>query len=353
MRSATPPIRIGRADIGPGYPAYVVAEAGVNHNGSVEAAERLIGIATRAGADAIKFQAFRAEQLVQASAPTAAYQHAAGAGDSQREMLHRLELSVEDFSRLRGRCEHAPIEFLATPFGVAEVEMLAALGVRALKFASTDLVNEPLLDAGLATGLPMIVSTGAATVEEIEAAIAHIEQAGALDRLVLMHCVSAYPTPVESANVRAVTTLRERHGCVVGYSDHTPSITTGALAVAAGASVIEKHFTSNKTLPGPDQCFSLEPAELTRYIDEIRQAERILGDGCLDVLDCEQEVRSVARSSVVAARAVRAGEPLALDALAVKRPGGGISPTRMKELVGRTSSRDLPKDTPLTWDMLA
>jgi len=352
MDTTPEPIRIGERRIGPGEPAYVIAEAGVNHNGEVRAAEELVKIAANAGADAVKFQAFSADRLVTPTAPSASYQRDAGAGPNQHEMLGRLELSPADFEHLMRVCRGHRIEFLATPFGIDDLTMLTRLGVRALKFASTDLINQPLLDAGIATGLPMIVSTGAATGAEIDHAVKTLTDAGARDRLMLLHCISSYPTPITSANLRAITALGARYGVVVGHSDHTESTDIGQLAVAAGASVIEKHFTIDRRLPGPDQSFSLEPDALTNYINGIRQAERALGDGNLDVLDCEQDVRNLARSSVVTAIAVHAGDVLTADVLTTKRPGGGISPTDMQRLIGQTVTRDLAADTRLNWDML-
>ena len=343
----TPLVQIGSARIGPGQPAYVIAEAGVNHNGDVATGRTMIRRAADAGANAIKFQAFSADRLVTATAPAVAYQQPVAR--TQREMLRGLELSAAAFAELRDACEAAAIEFLATPFGPQDVAMLAALGVRGLKIASTDIVNAPLLDAALATRLPLIVSTGAATAAEIDGMVARAERAGARDRLVLLHCVSAYPTDEACANLRAVQTLRDRYACVTGFSDHTRSNACAGLAVAAGAAVLEKHFTLDRKQPGPDHAFSLEPTQLAEYVDAVRRAERICGDGKIGVLDCEREVRQLARASVVAARALRAGETLGQTALAVKRPGGGIAPDEMHRLLGRTVKCNVPEDTPLTW----
>ena len=350
MTRTTQTVRIGSAEIGSHRPAYIVAEAGVNHNGDLETAAKLARVATEAGANAIKFQAFTAQRLTLKTAPAVSYQPAA---TTQHQMLRDLELTPDEFAALRDRCRQCEIEFLATPFSPQDVRMLIDLDVRALKLASTEIVNEPLIDVALATGLPLIVSTGAATADEIDRAVDWIDRAGARDRLILMHCVSAYPVDVEQVNLRAVTTLARRYDCRVGFSDHTTSTTIGGLAVAAGACVIEKHFTLGQTQEGPDHAFSLEPSDLEQYVKEIRRAERICSTGAIGVLDCEQEVRTLARQSVVAARDLKAGETLTAEALTTKRPGTGISPADLKALIGRTVTRDIPQDTPLTRTHLA
>ena len=255
LRSVT----LGRRRIGPGNPAYVIAEAGVNHDGELEKALALVDLARNAGADAVKFQLFKAEELTTASAATAEYQQPSGIV-SQRELLVRLELTDTDFSHLRSYCSDCGIEFLATPFGVRDVERLLTLQVNAIKTASTDLNNTPLLRRATETGLPLIVSTGAAGREEIAFAVERFRQWDATARLILLHCVSAYPTPLEAANLRAISTLRNEFGVVSGFSDHTIDTRTGAWAVALGANLIEKHITLDRTATGPDHAMSLDAA---------------------------------------------------------------------------------------------
>lgn len=331
---------------------YVIAEAGVNHDGRLEQALRLVAAARAAGADGVKFQVFRAAELATAAAPTAAYQ-AGSAGGSQRELLSRLELSDADFRRIRDHCRAVGIDFLATPFSPSDVRRLVELDVPALKIASTDLNNPPLLHAAATTGRPLIVSTGAATAAEIHAAVQWLADWGAAGRLILLHCVSAYPTPLAAANLRAIGALRDAFGVPCGFSDHTTATAVGAWAVAAGAGLLEKHFTLDRSASGPDHAMSLDPPQLAEYVAGVRQAEAALGDGRRGLTPLEAEVRAVARKSVVAAVPLRAGVTLTPEMLTLKRPGGGIPPEQLPAVVGHTVVRDVPADTVLTWDALA
>ncbi len=344
-------IRIGPRGIGPDQPVYAIAEAGVNHNGSTEEALRLVDAARAAGADAVKFQAFSADRLASRHAPQAAYQKDAAAAASQVEMLRKLELTPAAFARIRRHCDDVGIEFLATPFGVEDLKVLLDLGVRAIKIASPDIINRPLLEAAAASRLPILLSTGASEQVEIDAAYDSLVRQWHVP-LVLLHCVSSYPTKVEQANLRRIASLHERYRCPVGYSDHTTEPLTASLAVAAGAHLLEKHFTLDRNQPGPDHAFSLAPAELAEYVRLAHQAQAILGDGRLDLSDVEREVRTVSRNSVTAGPDIPAGTILTRDMVVVKRPGTGISPWRIAEVIGRRTSRDLPADTPITWDML-
>ncbi len=343
---------MGHAQVGPGQRAYVIAEAGVNHNGCRTTALHLVDAARAAGADAVKFQAFRADELVTDDAATADYQREATGDTSQRQMLERLELTRDDFAALAEHCRRQDIEFLATPFSSTQLRMLIDLGIRAIKIASTDLTNYPLLDACAETGLPLILSTGAARSAELEATVAHLGERDSADRLILLHCVSSYPTAWEDANLRRVSALERRFGRPTGFSDHTASTETGALAVAAGACVVEKHFTLDASGAGPDQALSLEPAELREYVARIRHAEKALGTGGLDMQAVEASTRAVARRSVVAARPIRPGQTLTPDDLTVKRPGGGVDPASLQQLVGRQARTAIPADTRLAWEML-
>ena len=346
------PVTIGSRHVGPGAPTFIVAEAGVNHHGSAETALRMVDAAARAGADAIKFQMFRTEELVTASAPTAAYQQTVCGTESQSAMLSRLELSPVEFASVKKRCAQQSIVFLATPFGEAEVMHLQDLGVAAIKIASTDLANVPLLDAVMGTGLPMILSVGASTADEIRAGVENLLGQGAGGRLVLLHCVSCYPTPLEALNLRAVMELQRAFAVPSGLSDHSRSVETGGWAVAAGACVLEKHFTLDRTAPGPDQAMSLDPSQLAEYITRARAAERALGDGRLGMTNLEAEVRMVARRSVVAARLIPAGSRLEAGDLTLKRPGTGIAPGELDRVIGRRAAVDINSDTILSWEML-
>jgi len=345
-----PDLTIGRVGLGSGRPAYVIAEAGVNHHGSPQAALEMIEAARRAGAQAVKFQVFRAEELASPGARTAAYQRAAGQGGDQRAMLKKLELRADDFRALREACQKAGIEFLGTPFDQASLCLLRELDVAAIKIASTDLTNTPLLEDALTLDRPLLVSTGASRPEEISRCVELIGARGG--RAALLHCVSAYPVPEERANLRRIRALAERFGLLTGFSDHTQSIEIGALAVAAGACMVEKHFTLDRTQPGPDQSFSLEPEELKRYVERIRRAEAVLGDGSLPYQEIEEEVRNKAGRSVVARCAIGVGEKLTREKLCLKRPGGGLGSEAFEKLLNKHATAPIAADQRLTWSMV-
>ena len=365
----SPTVMIGHRKVAHRERTYVIAEAGVNHDGRLEKALELVDVAVAAGADAVKFQVFRAAELVTAAAGVAEYHRASGgrgqrdmladpAGaripsrTSQREMLAGLELSEGDFAQVRAHCVERGIEFLATPFGVHDVDRLLALHVRAIKIASTDLDNVPLLRKAADTGLPLIVSTGASTVEEIAECVERLRTWEAGDQVALLHCVSRYPTPLEAANLRAIAALRERFGVPCGFSDHTTSTRVGAWAVAAGACLLEKHFTLDCDAPGPDHSMSLDAEGFTAYVCGVREVEVALGSGAVGMTAPEGEVRAVARRSIVAAQPIRAGTVLSADLLTVKRPAGGIPPAELEALVGRHILVDVGADTTLKWDMI-
>ncbi|MCH7871994.1 MAG: N-acetylneuraminate synthase family protein [Planctomycetes bacterium] len=343
---------IGRHRVGPPHPAFIVAEAGVNHDGSLDKALRLVDAAADVGADAVKFQMFRADDLVTATAETAAYQREATRHSSQRDLLAKLELSLEQFRTLRDRCDNRSIAFLATPFGAREIDWLTELGAPAIKIASTDLTNAPLLGLAAATGAALILSTGAADKREIDDAVALVRQKRAGDRLILLHCVSAYPTPLSAINLRAIATLRRRYAVPCGLSDHTVSTQTGGWAVASGADVLEKHFTLDPDAPGPDHAMSLDPSQMKDYIRHVRDAETALGDGRVGVTECQREVRLVAGRSVVATVDIKAGTRLTPDMMGLKRPGTGIAPTELERIAGRCAAVDIPADTLMAWDMV-
>jgi sialic acid synthase SpsE/CMP-N-acetylneuraminic acid synthetase len=340
------------AESNPGPGVCIIAEAGVNHDGSVEKALQLVDTAVEAGADAVKFQMFRADDLACASAATAPYQQDRVLGKTQREMLADLELSPAEFARIKEHCDQAGIVFLATPFGVPELRWLAELGVPAIKIASTDLVNVPLIEATVATGLPLILSTGAATEQEINGAFQQITDAGAGDRVVLMHCVSAYPTPVEELNLRAIAALRESFGVPCGFSDHSSLVESGGWAVAVGACILEKHFTLDRDAPGPDHAMSMNPIQLRDYVKIARAAAAAAGHGRLGFRVIEEPVRRLARRSVTAAVDIACGSVLRAGMLALKRPGDGIAAGDMSKLIGLRVNRAIPVDTTLQWDMV-
>ena len=345
-------VRIRNRAIGPDEKVYIVAEAGVNHDGALRKAIELVDAAAEAGADAVKFQAFRAEQLTTADAPLADYQRSGGSVSQQR-MLQRLELDDADFERIRARCIERGIEFLATPFGVDDVARLERIGIAAIKLASSDLNNSQLIERAAQSGLPLILSTGASTADEIRDAVAHLDSIGARDRAILLHCVSRYPTPVEDANLRTIRALIDAFGLPAGFSDHTESTYIGGWAVAGGACLLEKHMTLDPSGAGPDHAMSLDPTEFAAYVASVRQIERVLGKAEIGMQDSEAEVRRVARKSIVARRPLRAGEVITPDALTLKRPGTGIAPSAIDRLLGRRMAVDAAADTLLTWEMIA
>ena len=343
--------QIGRAAVGGSSPVYVIAEAGVNHDGDVDRACELIHVAAAAGADAVKFQVFKAERLVTRAAPTADYQRKTGESSSQYERLMRLELGYDAFGELADCARQQRIEFLATPFSVPDLVFLLELGVSAIKLASPDIVNSLLLRAAGQAGIPVIASTGAADADEIEMAVRYLAALGNTD-FALLHCVSTYPTPEDEANLGAIRTLAESFECIAGYSDHTESVEMGGLAAAGGAKIIEKHFTLDRSGDGPDHAFSLEPEQLATYIECIRSVEGVMGDGTLDPRPSEQDVRTCARGHVVACRDIHAGERLTEAMLTVKRAGTGVPAAELIDLLGRCATDEIPADTPVEWSSI-
>lgn len=341
-------MRIGERTIGPGAPPYVIAEAGVNHDGSLDRALALVDAAADAGADAVKFQTFDPAALAAAGAPLAEYQHrGAGGASDQLAMLSRLALGADDFRVIAARCADRSIEFLSTPFDDAGAGLLVDLGVRALKIGSGELTNTPFLERLAHLGLPMLVSTGMGDIAEIDAAVAAIG-AGGGPPLALLHCVSSYPTPPEQANLRAIATLQERYGPLVGYSDHCLGLDVSLAAVALGAVVLERHLTLDRDAPGPDHAMSLLPGELADLVERSQVVWSALGTGAKEPQPAEAGTRAVVRRSLVAVRDLRAGETITAADVAAKRPGGGLPPDRLDALVGATVVRDIAADTPFT-----
>lgn len=343
----------------------IIAEAGVNHTGSTSLAREMVDAAVDAGADIIKFQTFTAEKLAVPGAPKAAYQEeTTGRGESQLDMLRALELSADAHRELFAYCQTRGIEFLSTPFDADNIDLLTELGVARLKLPSGDITNGPLLFKAGQTGLPLIVSTGMATMPEIEAAlgVAALGHRGATDRdlvpeafsaalhsetgraylrskVTLLHCTTEYPAPFEDVNLRAMATMAETFGLPVGYSDHTPGLAVSIAAVARGAVIIEKHFTMDRSLPGPDHRASLEPAELSELVRCIRDVSKALGSSTKAPSARESKNMAVVRKSVVAAREIAAGEVMARADLAVMRPGIGRSPMEYWSLLGEPAAR--------------
>jgi N-acetylneuraminate synthase/N,N'-diacetyllegionaminate synthase len=339
--------------IGEGRPCFIIAEAGVNHNGSLDLAHKLIDAAVSAGASAVKFQTFCAERVVAAAAPKAAYQQqATGAGESQQDMLRGLELPPEAFTELAFHCRQSGIVFLSTPFDLESVEVLDKLGVEAFKLPSGEITNPLLLRRVAAKGRLVILSTGMSTLSEVARAVEIVEEAGCKE-LALLHCTSCYPAPPQTVNLRAMATLAQAFHLPVGYSDHTTGIDITIAAVALGATIVEKHFTLDKGLPGPDHQASLDPEELRALVTAVRRVELALGDGRKRPQPEEANTRQVARRSLFAARDIVAGSRLAEDDLMALRPAGGIPPTAFDMVLGRGVVHTIPVGTMLAWSDLA
>jgi N-acetylneuraminate synthase/N,N'-diacetyllegionaminate synthase len=333
-------IEIAGRRIGAGERPWVIAEAGVNHDGDPRLAERLVDAAAEAGADAVKFQTFHADRLALEDAPQADYQRERAAAGSQREMLRRLELPTEALAGLRDRARERDVVFLSSPFDIESVELLVALGVPVIKIGSGDLTNLFLLRAVAARGIPVLVSTGMATLDEVDAAVADLRAHGD-PPVVLLHCVSVYPAGVDMIDLRAMATMEDRYRVPVGFSDHTLGIGAPVAAAALGAAVIEKHLTLDPSMPGPDHAASLDPESFARMVAAIREAHAALGTGARVPVAAEEAIRAVVRRSIVVARPVRAGRSLSMDDLTALRPEGGLSPLRLDEVLGRTAARDL------------
>lgn len=335
---------------------FVIAEAGVNHNGSVDLALDLIEAAADAGADAVKFQTFKAERLVARGTPTAEYQAENCGAQDQFGMLRELELPEAAYPQLIARCASRGIEFMSTPFDAESARMLAALGMRRIKVGSGDLTSLPLLEELAALGRPVILSTGMANLDEVAEAVATLKNAWAgaglsVDEamLTLLHCTSNYPARASDVNLRAMQTLRSTFGLPVGYSDHTEGADVAVAAAALGAQVIEKHLTLDRALPGPDHRASLDPASFREMVSSVRRVEAALGSATKEACDSERAVRSLVRRSVATARALKRGTVLRREDLTLLRPGTGIAARDLKSIVGKRVVRDIDGGALLSW----
>lgn len=324
----------------------IIAEAGVNHGGDLETALRLVDAAAAAGADAVKFQTFKADRLVTRDAVKAEYQsRATGEAESQHAMLERLELTPDMHRALIARCAARGIRFLSTGFDLDSLDLLADLGQDLFKIPSGELTNLPYLRHVGRFGTDVILSTGMATLAEIDAALGVLTASGTpRERITVLHCTTDYPAPIDEVNLRAMPAMRAALGVEVGYSDHTLGIAVSLAAVAMGATVIEKHFTLDRTADGPDHKASLEPAELAAMVSGIREIERAMGDGVKRPGRSEAKNLVVVRKSLVALRAIEAGEVFDATNITAKRPGSGISPMRWDEVIGRTAARAFAVD---------
>jgi len=346
-----PRVRIGERWVGEGEPCFVIAEAGANHNRDLGMGRELIDVAVEAGADAVKFQTYSAETLYSRKTPRFSYLEGVSDKDTW-DLIKEIELPRQWQGELAAHAARRGITFLSSPFDAQAVDELAALDVPAYKIASFEIVDLSLIGYAAAKGRPMILSTGLASYEDITDALAACAAAGNRE-VVLLQCASLYPAPPTRMNLRAMATLRQAFGVPVGLSDHSLGIHVAAAAVALGACVMEKHFTLDRRLPGPDHPFAIEPGELRDMVRHIREVESALGDGLkLGPAPEEEEMHQKGRRSLIAARAIPRGSRIERSMLAVKRPGFGIRPKFIDLVVGRVARVDIEEDTVLTWEML-
>ena len=346
----TKSIHINRRKVGPGRPTFVIAEIGVNHDGSLVRALELVRIAKECGADAVKLQIFSARSLMHASSSFASYQKDRCADADASAMLRKYELREEALREVVGAIRNLGMVPLATPFSPADVETVMSLDLPAIKIASPDLVNRVLLQQAAETPRPMLVSCGAATMDEVSEAVGWLRGWNA--SFALLHCVSSYPTPTDQANLCWIGEMASWFDVPVGYSDHTTEIHSGAIAAAFGACIIEKHLTYDRTAPGPDHAASADPAQFAQYVAMIRGAGALSGTSGKRVLDIERDVRKVSRQSLVLARPLNVGEVVSESDVTVQRPGTGIPAAKITMAIGKRAARPLPAGTLLTWDML-
>ncbi|MCI9033383.1 MAG: N-acetylneuraminate synthase [Lachnospiraceae bacterium] len=323
---------------------FIIAEAGVNHNGDIKIAKRLIDAAVGAGADAVKFQTFKAENLVCKTAQKAEYQmKTTNQSETQYDMLKKLELTEQMHKELMEYCMKKNILFLSTPFDVESIKLLSGLGMQTFKIPSGEITNLPYLRETAKQQKKVILSTGMSSMDEVKAAVDVLKDSGAKD-ITLLHCNTQYPTPVPDVNLLAMVKMREELGLPVGYSDHTQGIEIPIAAAALGAVVIEKHFTLDKNMEGPDHKASLEPLELKQMVESIRKTELALGNGIKQASESEKTNVEIVRKSIVAAVNIKKGEKYTEKNLTTKRPGNGINPMRWDEIIGMTSDRDYKTD---------
>lgn len=343
------PVTSGRLRIGVTCPAFIIAEAGVNHNGRLPLAKKLVLEAMRAGADCVKFQTFKAERVVTLKAPKAAYQlRTTSVKESQFDMLKKLELSDRDHEQLIRFCRKNGIIFLSTPYSTEDADFLDRLGAPAFKIASGQIIELPFLRHVAKKGKPILLSTGMSTIAEIDAAVRTIKAAGN-NKIVLLQCTTNYPSRIEDANLAAMATMRRRYSLNVGYSDHTESIAPSIAAVALGACVIEKHFTLDKKMPGPDHSSSAEPRELASLVRAVREVERAVGTGIKAPSKSEEKNIRGMRRSIVAKELLPKGTIIRPELLCFKRPATGLSPALADKLKGKRTRRDIPKDAFLSF----
>lgn len=344
-------IKIAGKVIGENQPCFIIAEAGVNHNGDLRLAKKLVDAAKKAGANVVKFQTFKSENLVTLKARQARYQSKnIGRTKSQYNMLKKLELSYADFEKLKTYCAKKGIIFASTPHSSKEdIDLIAKL-CPFIKIGSGDLANMPMLRYAATKNLPIILSTGMANMQEVRRAVRVILPVN--KKLILLHCTTNYPCPLNEVNLRAMLSLKKELGLPVGYSDHTEGILVSAMAVAMGACVIEKHFTLDKNLPGPDHKASLNPEELQELVKAVRNVEKAMGGGVKKPAKSEEGSKKVIRKSIVANKDISQGAVITKEMLVIKRPGTGIEPKYLEKIIGRKAKKNIKRDSLLRWNHL-
>jgi N-acetylneuraminate synthase/N,N'-diacetyllegionaminate synthase len=345
-------ISIGKYRVGTGHPVFVIAEAGVNHNGDIQLARSLVRAAKQCGADCLKFQTFRSEEIVTAKAPKANYQlQSTNPSESQFDMLKALELPEEAFAELKQLCESEGILFLSTPYSFADADLLDRIGVEAFKIASGQLTEYPFLEYIAKKGKPLILSTGMSDLSDVRGAVETVRQAGN-QQIVLLQCTTNYPSSPEDCHLRAMQTLASAFGVLTGYSDHTAGSLAVLASVARDACVIEKHFTIDRSLPGPDHACSIEPSEFASMVRDVRLVESMLGRAEKVASEAERRNAVGMKRSIASRRAIAKGTKIQPGMLAFKRPATGIPPKDLNKVIGAVALVDIPADTILTGDML-
>ena len=344
-------VKIADKLVGEGEPCFIIAEAGVNHNGDVDLAKKLVDIAKEAGSDGVKFQLYRPEEQVSRSAPTAEYQSESTGSRNMLDMARAYDLPWDAHRDIAAHCRKVGIIYMASCFDQSAVDFLMSLGGDCIKVGSGEITNYPLLAYMSATGKPILLSTGMSTLQDVAGAVEHIRAHGDSE-ILLLHCVSNYPADPATINLRTMQALAQAFGVPVGFSDHTLGSTVAIAAVGAGVCMVEKHFTLDKTLAGPDHAMSLNPQELHNFVTAIRTAESAMGNGVKQLLPREKNVQIAARRSLVSAQFIRSGEKLDGTNVTLKRPATGIDPRLWDIARGRTAAVDIPDDIPITWEML-
>ena len=347
------PVEIKDFIIGPGNPCFIIAEAGVNHNGDIKLAHELIDEATEAGSDAIKFQSFIAEDVVTLEAQKADYQiETTGKNDGQFAMLKKLELSGEQQAELKAHCDKVNILYLCTPYEEKSADLLESIGVAAYKIASTDTSNIPFLRYLARKDIPVILSTGMSTLGEVEESVNELKLQGLVGKIIILQCTSEYPAPLKDINLRAMKTMELAFGCPVGFSDHTSGIGASLWAVAAGACVVEKHFTLDRKMGGPDHRASIEPSELKELVRTIRDVEAALGDGIKRPMPSETANKPRMQKSLVAKRTISVGYIIQKSDLTCQRPGNGLSPKWFDSVLGKRAAKQIQKGEKIKLDSI-